>query len=242
MNVTDLVIGVVLGGVGAIFIGFIVTVFIYIIWVIVNNDYKYIVRIRNMTGGKAVIEMHKAKKINHPKLGESYYIPKLKTQKRHLLPYHGSSFELPITGKKWYVPFTYFNGEYTPEDFDPYSTEIEKTFIKETSKGVFEKVTEKVKFFILKPVNKAIRKWVLDADRVCNEENVMRLSWFERNKDFIIMMAVIIVVGVICFMAIIFAFQYASNVVTLQAQTPDWVQQLLTNSSLSANDAPPNLG
>lgn len=256
---SDLIIGGLLGMIAAVFFGMVIAGLWALIYFVSNRDYKYTVRIRNMTGGKAIMELHKAKKLNHPKLGECYYVPSLKSQKRHLLPYHGSSYELPISGKKWFVPFTYFDGEYTPEEFEPHSLKVQREVIVKVSdltdveKAIVEKrnpkellddfvkIMREKSVFILRPVNKAIRKWVLDADRVINEENELRLSWFERNKDFIMLTVMVIIAGVVCFLMILFSAQYATNLVNHPAATPQWAIDLL-NASLNSSHVPPPIG
>jgi hypothetical protein len=249
---SDLIIGGLLGIIAAMFMGLTLGAIIGAIYFFTNKDYKYKIRVRNMSGGKAVIEILKGKRMKHPLLGECYYVPALKSQKRHILPYHGSAYEMPISGKKWFVPFTYYDGEYTPELYDPFSGEEEldkivrkqdltpdelaKLSDKERDDAFF-KVRRKVRVFILRPVNKAIRKWVLDADRAIEQENMLKLNWFERNKDFIMLTVMCLIAGVVCFMMILFSAQYGMHVIDHPAATPQWAIDML-NASLNATGMP----
>lgn len=237
---SDLILGAFLGLFGGLIVLMFLAGLIWVVWWIVNKDYKYRVRVRNMTGGKAVVEWHKAKKIKHPLLGEAYYIPSLKSQNRPHVPFLGSQYELPMRNK-WYVPVTFYDGEYVPEEFDPFTQTIEREVIKEIKPLVFEKILEKVRVFILRPVPKSIRKWVLDADKVANEENPIKLSWFERNKEFIAIVILLIIVGIVCFIMILFSFQYGVEVINNAPQTPAWAIDLLNASINQSMGAPPNI-
>lgn len=211
------------------------------IYFTVNKDYKYYIRIRNMSGGKAVMQWVKAKKIKHPKLGLAYYMPKLKSQNMALAPCFGSEYEYPL-GKRWHVALTYYSEEWAPERYDPMSSKVEHEIIKQTSPGVFQKIKEEIPVYILRPVPKSIRKWILDADRISNEENPIKLSWFERNKEFIAIVVIAILTTVICFMAILFSFQYGIEVINNPPQTPQWAIDLLNASLNQSMSVPPQFG
>jgi len=211
------------------------------VYYVMNKDYKYRIRIRNMSGGKAVMQYVKAKKIKHEKLGLAYYMPKLRGQNMSLAPCFGSEYEYP-QGKGWHVALTYYSEEWCPEVFDPMSSPVEREIIKETSPGVFEKVKEVTKVYILRPVPKSIRKWILDADRISNEENPLKLSWFERNKEIIAIVVIAILTCVICFMAILFSFQYGIEVINNPPITPQWAIDLLNASVSNSANVPPPMG
>ena len=241
----DLVIGGLMGMVAAFVLLGTMAVIAWLVWWLMNKDYKYIMRIRHISGGKAVITQVQAKKVNDPLLGICYYAPSLKKNKRHLLPYLGSEYEIPLTtGKKWYVPFSDYSEEYMPETFDPLSKPEEYQVIEEdkNNKGSFIKVKKVMQTYILRPVNKSIRKWVLDADRAANEENDIRLSWFERNKEFILMVVLMVLTGIICFMVILFSFQYGTHVVDTPAATPQWAIDLLNATLNNTASVPPQFG
>lgn len=241
--ITDLIIGIVIGVIGFIFFAGLLIIISWAIWYTVNKDYKYRVRIRNMSGGKAVMEWVKAKKIKHEKLGEAYYMPSLTKENRSLAPVLGSEYEFPL-GKKWYVALTYYSGEYAPEKFEPTSETIKRDVIEEDPDkvGFFRKVTKDIQIYILRPVPKSIRKWVLDADKVANSENMIKLSWFERNKEIILIIVLAIITGALCIMALLFTFQYTTAVATNVQPTPQWAIDLLNYSITNSTGAPPTLG
>lgn len=229
MDMTSLIIGLFLGIMGICVFG----LGLGLLFLLTRLEYKYYIRIRNFTGGKAVCEYFWAKKIRHPELGEVYCIPKLAKEKRQYLPFIDSKYELPYKNKKYTVHMTWYNGEYTPEDFED--------IVKET-KEIIDPVTllkKEVTFsrFIIKPVSKLMRQFIISNDRVVEQETEMQMTWWDKNKWIIFGLIMGIIFAGVCITMFVYAYQYSVEMMTQSGNPPAWVQQLLTNAT--QNLAPP---
>ena len=229
MDMTSLLFGGILGAMGII----VFAMGIGLIFVITRLEYKYYIRIRNFTGGKAVCEYFWAKKIRHKELGEVYCIPKLAKEKRQYLRYLGSEYELPYKNKKYTVHMTWCNGEYTPETFEDVIIEKKEVINPDTN----EKETITIKRFIVRPVSKLMRQFIINNDRVVEAETELDLTWWDKNKWIVFGLIMAIIFAGVCITMFVYSYQYSIEMMTTSGNPPSWVANLLNNAT--TNLAPP---
>lgn len=229
MDMTSLLFGVILGGMGIM----VFALAIGLLWLMARMEYKYYIRIRNFTGGKAVCEYFWAKKIRHKELGEVYCIPKLAKEKRQYLPYLGSVYELPYKNKKYTVHMTWYNGEYTPEDFEDLVTEEKEIINPDTN----QKETLRITRFIIRPVSKLMRQFIINNDRVVEQETELDPTWWDKNKWIVFGLIMAIIFAGVCITMFVYSYQYSIEMMTKSGNPPAWVANLLANAT--TNMAPP---
>lgn len=223
MDMTSFLIGAILGCMGIVVFG----VGIFILFLLTRLEYKYYVRIRNFTGGKAVCEYFWAKKIRHPDLGEVYYIPKLIKEKRQYLRFVDSRYELPYKNKKYTLHYTWYNGEYTPEDFEDVIIEEREVLNPVT----MLKETKKIERFIIRPVSKLMRQFVIHSDAVIEKETEVQMTWWDKNKWIVFGLIMGIIFAGVCITMIIYAFQFSNELLQAGNTAPPWLQSVLNAST-----------
>lgn len=259
----DLFLGMILGGA----VAFVVMLFIIgVIWfvkLLLDKDLKYLIKVINYTGGQPTVEEYKAKKVMNKHMGEVYFIPALKKQKRQYLVYLGSKYEYPTKKGKYVVIFVDRDGDRVPIEFNPTVTEQREMILnykfltKEELENLpdkdkeylskakdknqtFFKVTREIKVDVLRPVPKNIRKFIIDNDRQIAEENPADLTWWDKNKQEVVMLAMIAIIGAVLIFVTIFAYQHADKVLASAQAAPAWAQSFVNASQ--ANVAIPKLG
>lgn len=232
MDMTAFLFGTILGGMGlAVF-----AIAIFALYILTRMEYKYYVRIRNMTGGKDVYEYKWAKKVNHPKLGTVYLIPSYKKENRPYIPFIDSKYEHPYKNKKFSISVIWYNGEYAFEDFDPIIKEKVDVINPET----LVKESKEICRFVLRPVPKMMRQFVLEQDRVVNSETDDNLTWWDKNKWIVFGLIMGLIFAGVCLTMIVYSYQFSADLITQSAQVPAWMQNILSNQTVAM--APPPVG
>lgn len=231
----NLILGIVLGGIAAFFFFLLMTVVIWLFWIMHQAKYNRLIRIKNITAGKPVAEFYKGRFIKHPKLGDCYEVPKLRREGRQFIQFFGSTYEYPTNKSRVkFVPVTFYNNVYAPEKYE-WSQEIEIEAIEKNGRK-YEKVIKKVYQPIVTPLKSSMRQFNLAADKAIEEEYNVPVGWFERNKAVILSLGMIFLTVVLCIMLIVFTYQSAAD--GLFSRAPEWVQPIL--DALSQNQAPPS--
>jgi hypothetical protein len=235
-----LMTGLIYGVLGTTIFFIVLIGIIFLIKIMSDTKYKYFIKITNITGGKETIEYYYGTKLNHPEHGDVYYVPKLKKEKRHYIPYTSSKYEYPVAGRKnIYVPLVFDTNVYHPETMDAFEErEIEKiikSINPETKKAEFKKIKQKIREYITKPVKLSMRSWVLRNDSIIKDEYQLVPSWWEKHGHLVLSAAIIGFTVIVCVMMIIFSYQLSQDLLSNQA--PAWVQNVL--QSVDANVAPP---
>jgi hypothetical protein len=95
-----------------------------------------------------------------------------------------------------------------------------------------------IKRFIIRPVSKLMRQFVIHSDAVIERETEIKMTWWDKNKWIVFGLIMGIIVAGVCITMIVYSFQYSNSLIEAGSQAPPWIQGLLnaTQSGL----APPN--
>jgi hypothetical protein len=222
---------------------FIVGGFATLIYLINQSAFNRLIRITNWTAGKPYVEWYWAKKQKHPELGDVYFVPKLKRDKRQYIPYFGSDKKYPTNrNKKMYVPVTYYNGIYVPESYDPSSEqeiEVIESHTEIDAKGkeitTFKKTKKKLSIFISKTIPQSNRMFYLKSDVEIEREFAKNDGWWSKYGTTVISIAMLLITAVVCAVMIIFSYETTGKI--LSNATPSWVQTLI--DAIQGGQAPP---
>jgi hypothetical protein len=257
----DLFLGMFIGGaISLIFFIFVVGI-IWFVRLMLDKDLKYLLKVINYTGGQPTIEEYKAKKVFNKMIGECYFVPALKKQKRQYFVYLGTKYEYPTKKNKFVVIFVDRDGDRVPIEFNPTvveSRELILNYLQLTSEEIgslspkdreyvdkihdrskaFVKIIRKVKIDVLNPVPKNIRKFIIDNDRQIAQENPGDLGFWEKyGKDIMTISFIAVVGGVLIFLTI-FAYQHADKVLASAQSAPAWAQSLINATQQNISIGP----
>lgn len=209
----------------------------YIVWLFMNAPFNRLIRIKNWTAGKPYVEYVRAKVMKHDKLGYVYFMPQLKRENRQYCRYFGSEYEYTTNkSKKFYVPITYMNGVYAPEEYNAYETNEREVIEFNEKTNHFEKINKQVKSYIVQPLKQSMRQFNLDSDITIKEEYGKSSGFWEKYGVYVVSISMIGMVSVVCILLLIFAFQYAQDL----NSAPAWVTNFL--DAVTPNAAPPTTG
>lgn len=232
-----------MGGFVTFFLGFIIGGFVFLFYIINQQTFNRLVRITNWTAGTPYVEWYRGKKMRHKELGEVYYIPKLKREKRQYIPYFGTDKEYPTNkSRQMYVPVTFWNGTYVPEKYDPYTEqemEVIEPVIEKDAKGneitIFKKIKKKMTVFISKTIPQSNRMFYLKSDVEIEKEFAKDAGFWEKYGATIASVSMSLITGIVCVVMVVFAFETVSEI--LSQSTPAWLQTLI--DTLQGGQAPP---
>lgn len=181
----------------------------FLFWDIMDKKkYNRVIRIKNWTAGKPFVEIVRGQLTKHPELGMVYYIPKLKKESRHYIQYFGSDKEYPSTrSTEYFVPVSFLNGTYSPEVYDPYFEEEKDVIIYNESTKKYEKTTQKIKNFIVKPIKASIRQFNLSADTQIKDEFKEKQTFWDKYGGQIMGFGLGVIMAGIGLIAMIFLIQ-----------------------------------
>ena len=227
-----------------------------------NAKYNRHIRINNKTAGKDTVEVYRGRLMKHKTLGDVYHVPALKREDRHYIPFTGKSHEFPMNKRKeFFVPLTFYDGTYAPEQYE-HTEEVERDVIikkygdltedeyfkldiaereknKKLYKVSFHKVKQKVVSYIVKPTKYSMRQFNLNMDTSIKDDFFLNPGFWDKYGGLMVGFGIILISAVVAIVMIVFAYQWA---VDLSANQPDWIADILTGLSNNGAIAPENLG
>lgn len=202
-----------------------------------SKKHNRTIRIKNITAGKPYVETFRARKMKHLQLGDIYWIPALKKEDRHIAPYFGSKYEYSTNkANRFYVPLTFYNGTYSPEEYNPLEKVEMDVIEKNTETGKYERIKKEVVRFIIRPVKASIRQFNLEMDTSIKEEYGLNPGFWSKYGAMIIGLGIVMLCSIVGIMIIIFTYQWGVDIST----APDWVQTLI--QKVAENQAPTTIG
>jgi acid stress-induced BolA-like protein IbaG/YrbA len=231
------VIGAVLAFFGLLLTAFVPT-FLFIVWRTKNN---VIFKITEKTAGKDVVQLLRGRREKNPEIGTVYFIPKLRKEGRQWVPFFGSQYEYPVAGKKnIVVPLIYDSGIYAPETYE-YGHEVMHPYFEfVTDEKGNKKPVKKEKLIyepIIKPISQSLFAFWIRASKLVTEEYDPNNSWWARFGTIVVGLVILVVAGVISFMMLVFAYQWATDF----QEAPTWVNSFIEKIAGQV-DAPENQG
>ena len=233
--------GVFIGGFALCIIG----VLVWVILLITRAPYKYIIRVNDMTQGQAGVHLYLAKKLIHPQLGEVLEASKRKqvTGSKYF-PYFGNVYEYTTRGFKgaqYFVPMTYLNGTYAPEQFQPTSKVLVKNIVMENGKPVM--VEREVEQFVSRPLNMSTRMWHLNNDTNVKEDYMKTQDFWSKYGAMAVSALMIIAAVGLALFALIYSGEYQktllSQATVVSEQTANRVVQMLNEGNTTPLNPPP---
>lgn len=228
-----------------------------------NAKYNRIIKITNKTGGKDVVEWWKGCLMKHKVLGDVYYVPALKKEDRHYIPFTGKSDEYPTNKpRQQFVPLTFLDGTYAPEKHQ-HTEEVEIDVIekrygdlseeeylkiplsereknKTLYKVSFHRIKKKVTSYIIKPTKYSMRQFNLMMDTSIKDDFFLNPGFWDKYGGLVVAFGLVLMASVVSIVMIVFAYQWG---VDISQNIPEWMQTFL--QSFAANSgaaAPPTMG
>lgn len=235
----SLLTGLIIGFIVSMVVFFFFAVVVFLLVLISKAKWTRIIRVTNITAGLPQVELHKARLIKHPKLGDCYEVPKLRKEGRQFIQFYGSKYEYPTTKSRVkFVPVTFYQNVYAPEKYE-YTERVEMETIEKIGKK-YEKVKKEVIRAIVTPLKSSMRQFNLAADKAIDEEYNIPVGWFERNKALILSLGMIMITATLCILMIIFTYQASVEGAFSVNEVPDWARTLL--DAVTSGQAPPPAG
>jgi len=229
-----MLMGLAWGILGTFFLMMFIGGIIFVGYLLNRQIYNRQIRIKNWTAGKPYVEVYWGRVEKHKTLGDVYYIPKLKNQERHYIPYFGGKYEYGTNkGKIFYVPLSFYNGSYSPEQYDPYHIEEKETIYK-TESGEWVKGMQKIQTFITKPVKASISQFVMEADTSIKDEFDIKPGWWEKYGGYVLTFIIVFAGAAVSIIFVIFGYKMGID----SSQIPAWAQHVLEKTVT----APPPAG
>lgn len=236
-------------------------VIVWLMMMIHNQQFNRQIRITNKTAGKDLAELYRAKLINHKTLGEVYYIPALKKEKRHYVPYYGKQYEYPTNKNKLsYVPLSYYNGTYAPEGYahtEEEKQEVIRLFINGVNEKEFHllpendkrrdkphkleyrKVEETIEKNIIKPTKYSMRHFNLEMDTAIKDDFFLMPGFWDRYGGYILSFGLAMSGAIVAIIMIVFAYQWGVDV---SQNAPEWMRGFMEQVANNGLAAPPTQG
>lgn len=245
MDITSLIIGAFVGASALLFIG----VMLFVIKMILDAPYTYLVRVIHLTNGRETPHLYAAKKVMHDKLGEVLYSNKRKKETNSpYMPFFGSSKQYDMHGfknYKHYVPMTFCDGSYAPEDHVS-SIKVKQKQILFDFKGKPYLEEREVDQYVSKPLNSSTRSWNLINDTEIKEDYKKEENFWVKNAALVISGLMILgAVAVVIFM-LIYGGEYQKTLLSqssaISEQTATRVIQMINEGNTSPSNPPPTGG
>lgn len=237
--------GFLYGFIGAFFLVAVIGGITFAFWIMdsIRNNKMFV--IFNISGGKYDLEYRRGRVIDHKTLGRVYYIPsKQKQGSLQFAHYFGSKYEYPSQkNQQRIVPLVCDGQVYTPLELAHTTTKTEKFLEEFTQDKEVNGKTISVKDFriaektievpIMKPISSDQVSFFLQEQQSLLEETTGDLSWWERNKSFVMLMGMVFAGVIIIVFAMIFSYQIYVN----DTAVPGWIADFIAASE--SGQAPP---
>ena len=224
------------GIVGTLIACILIFVFFFLLFVMHNTKNNIDMKITVVSAGKPYVYIVKARKTNKKGIGLCYEIAdkSFRNQQMHIVPFFGESYTYSVMGKKrQYLPLTYNNGAYAPEEY--VAKELVNVVVDIDNKGTT--VQKEIERHIVKPIKTSLRQTYINIMKYHEVEYGEKQGWWQKNGALVLSFSILFVVMVVSIMMIIFANQYAQAIAS--GEEPAWMNTFISRLSNIINGEPP---